>query len=186
MLFRSSQMGPAEPASEPAPAAPAPTPAPAQPAPAAPQMDMSQMQGMPQMGMPQMDMSQMQMMPQMGMPQMQMMPQMMPQMGMPQMQPNMSIQPAQFQNFAGDFNPMQPQENIDLIKDVPLEVTVELGRTAKSISDILDFAPGTIIELDKIAGEPIDVLVNGKFVAKGEVVVIEESFGVRVTEIIKQ
>ncbi len=184
--FLDSQMGPAEPASEPAPAAPAPTPAPAQPAPAAPQMDMSQMQGMPQMGMPQMDMSQMQMMPQMGMPQMQMMPQMMPQMGMPQMQPNMSIQPAQFQNFAGDFNPMQPQENIDLIKDVPLEVTVELGRTAKSISDILDFAPGTIIELDKIAGEPIDVLVNGKFVAKGEVVVIEESFGVRVTEIIKQ
>ena len=152
--------------------APAPEPA---PAPAAPQMDMNQMQA----GMPQMDMSQMQM----GMPQMQMgMPQMMPQM---QMQPNMSIQPAQFQNFAGAFNPMQPQENIDLIKDVPLEVTVELGRTAKSISDILDFAPGTIIELDKIAGEPIDVLVNGKFVAKGEVVVIEESFGVRVTEIIK-
>ena len=101
------------------------------------------------------------------------------------MPPNMNIQPAQFQNFAGGFNPMQPQENIDLIKDVPLEVTVELGRTAKSISDILDFAPGTIIELDKIAGEPIDVLVNGKFVAKGEVVVIEESFGVRVTEIIK-
>jgi len=133
--------------------------------------------GMPQMGMPQMQMGMPQMMPQMQMG--------MPQMGMPQMQPNMSIQPAQFQNFAGGFNPNQPQENIDLIKDVPLEVTVELGRTAKSISDILDFAPGTIIELDKIAGEPIDVLVNGKFVAKGEVVVIEESFGVRVTEIIK-
>ena len=116
---------------------------------------------------------------QMGMPQ--------TQMGMPQMamQPNMNIQPAQFQSFTNDFNPMQSQENISLIKDVPLEVTVELGRTSKSISDILDFAPGTIIELDKIAGEPIDVLVNGKFVAKGEVVVIEESFGVRVTEIIK-
>ncbi|MBD5458926.1 MAG: flagellar motor switch phosphatase FliY [Lachnospiraceae bacterium] len=176
--FLGAQMGGSEPVQE----APAPTPAPA-PAQAAsqamPQMDMSQMQA----GMPQMDMSQMQMgMPQM-MPQMQMgMPQMMPQM---QMQPNMSIQPAQFQNFTGDFNPMQPQENIELIKDVPLEVTVELGRTSKSISDILDFAPGTIIELDKIAGEPIDVLVNGKFVAKGEVVVIEESFGVRVTEIIK-
>ena len=70
-------------------------------------------------------------------------------------------------------------------KDVPLEVTVELGRTAKPISDILDFAPGTIIELDKVAGEPVDVLVNGKFVAKGEVVVIEESFGVRVTEIVQ-
>ena len=139
------------------------------------QMGMPQM-GMPQMGMPQMDMSQMGM-PQMGMPQMQMMPQM--------MQPNMNVQPVQFQSFAGAFNPMQPQENIDLIKDVPLEVTVELGRTSKSISEILDFAPGTIIELDKIAGEPIDVLVNGKFVAKGEVVVIEESFGIRVTEIIK-
>ncbi|MCM1174729.1 MAG: flagellar motor switch phosphatase FliY [Blautia sp.] len=198
--FLGSQLG------EDVPAAAEPAPAPA-PAPAAPQMDMSQTQaGMPQMGMPQMDMSQMQAgMPQMGMPQMDMsqmqmgmpqmgMPQMqmgMPQMGMPQMmpqmqmQPNMSIQPAQFQNFAGGFNPMQPQENIDLIKDVPLEVTVELGRTSKSISDILDFAPGTIIELDKIAGEPIDVLVNGKFVAKGEVVVIEESFGVRVTEIVK-
>ena len=62
---------------------------------------------------------------------------------------------------------------------------VELGRTSKSIHDILDFAPGTIIELNKIAGEPIDVLVNGKYVAKGEVVVIEESFGVRITEIIK-
>lgn len=194
--FLGAQFGEEAPTQE----APAPAPAPSStPAPSAPQMDMSQMQtGMPQMdmsqmqmGMPQMDMSQMQMgmpqmMPQMGMPQMQMgMPQMMPQMGMPQMQPNMSIQPAQFQNFTGTFNPNQPQENIDLIKDVPLEVTVELGRTSKSISDILDFAPGTIIELDKIAGEPIDVLVNGKFVAKGEVVVIEESFGVRVTEIIK-
>lgn len=135
------------------------------PQPAAPQMGMSQ-QSAPQMGMPQMNMGQM------GMPQM-------------NMQPNMNIQPAQFQNFSGDVNTMVSQENIGLIKDVPLEVTVELGRTTKSISEILDFAPGTIIELDKIAGEPIDVLVNGKFVAKGEVVVIEESFGVRVTEIIK-
>ena len=174
--FINSQSGGETPASAPEPT---PTPAPQMAAPtptAAPQMDMSQM-GMGQMGMPQM---------QMGMPQMQMgMPQM--QMGMPQMQmqPNMNIQPAQFQSFTNDFNPMQSQENISLIKDVPLEVTVELGRTSKSISDILDFAPGTIIELDKIAGEPIDVLVNGKFVAKGEVVVIEESFGVRVTEIIK-
>lgn len=99
---------------------------------------------------------------------------------------DINIQPAQFQNFA----PMQnlggvAPENIDLIMDVPLEVTVELGRTSKSIKEILDFSPGTIIELDKLAGEPVDVLVNGKFVAKGEVVVIEESFGIRVTEIIK-
>ena len=98
-----------------------------------------------------------------------------------------NIQPAQFQNFAQapQLDGIAP-ENIDLIMDVPLEVTVELGRTSTSIKDILDFAPGTIIELDKLAGEPIDVLVNGKFVAKGEVVVIEESFGIRVTEIIKE
>lgn len=118
------------------------------------------------------------------MPQMQQaMPQM--QMQMPQMQ-QANIQPAQFQAFNTQMpQQMASQENIGLIMDVPLEVTVELGRTKKSIAEILDFTPGTIIELDKIAGEPIDVLVNGKFVAKGEVVVIEESFGIRVTEIIK-
>ncbi|NBJ93504.1 flagellar motor switch phosphatase FliY [Parablautia muri] len=106
-------------------------------------------------------------------------------MGYPQM--NMqgaNVQTAQFQNFNNNMGVMPAQENIGLIKDVPLDVTVELGRAKKSISEILDFAPGTIIELDRIAGEPIDVLVNGKFVAKGEVVVIEESFGIRVTEII--
>ena len=100
-------------------------------------------------------------------------------------QQQVNVQPAQFQPFSGSYQaPYQP-ENIDLIMDVPLEVTVELGRTHKSIQDILDFAPGTIIELNKIAGEPIDVLVNGKYVAKGEVVVIEESFGIRITEIMK-
>ncbi len=153
-------------------------------------MDMSQM-GMNQMGMNQMGnmngmnpmgnspmgmngMNQMGNMNGMGM---------MNQMGMPGQ--NVNVQPAQFQSFSNDQMGMTGQENIGLIKDVPLEVTVELGRTTKSISDILDFSPGTIIELDRIAGEPIDVLVNGKFVAKGEVVVIEESFGVRITEIIK-
>ena len=121
-------------------------------------------------------------------------PQMQPQMQMPTGQPmyamppmDYNIQPAQFQSFMQppDLSGIAP-ENIDLIMDVPLEVTVELGRTSKSIKEILDFSPGTIIELDKLAGEPIDVLVNGKFVAKGEVVVIEESFGIRVTEIIKE
>jgi len=209
--FINTQMGGVEPEPEPAPAQAAPPP-PAQPMgmgdpsagmngmnmgqPGA--MDMNQMgmnqMGMGQMGMPQMGMGQMGMpqmgMGQMGMPQMGMgqmgMPQMgMGQMGMPQMgMPNVNIQPAQFQNFSGDMSGGAGQENIGLIMDVPLEVTVELGRTNKSISEILNFAPGTIIELDRIAGEPIDVLVNGKFVAKGEVVVIEESFGVRVTEII--
>lgn len=100
-------------------------------------------------------------------------------------QQNVNVQPAAFQPFATDLSAISQQENIDLIKDVPLEVTVELGRTSKSIKDILEFAPGTIVELNKIAGEPIDILVNGKYVAKGEVVVIEESFGVRITEIIK-
>ena len=132
--------------------------------------------GMNPMGMP-MNMNGMGMNPQMGTPMMGMNPQMNMQ--------NVNIQPAQFQSFSGDGRGIQGQENIGLIMDVPLEVTVELGRTTKSISEILNFAPGTIIELDRIAGEPIDVLVNGKFVAKGEVVVIEESFGVRVTEIIK-
>ena len=66
-----------------------------------------------------------------------------------------------------------------------MEVTVELGRANKSIKEILDFSPGTIIELNKLAGEPVDVLVNGKFVAKGEVVVIEENFGIRIVEISK-
>ena len=160
--FMSNQLGMGESAQEAVPVpepAPAPTPAPA------PEQSMMQ-----QAAPPQMDMSQMAM----------------PQMGMPQMNmQNMNVQPAQFQNFSADYSGILSNENIGLIMDVPLEVTVELGRTSKSISEILDFAPGTIIELDKIAGEPIDVLVNGKFVAKGEVVVIEESFGIRVTEIIK-
>ncbi len=150
-----------------------------------PNGDMSQGQmGMNMMGMnPQM----MGMNPQMmGMnPQMMgMNPQMMGMSQQTNMQ-NVNIQPAQFQNFSADGRGIMGQENIGLIMDVPLEVTVELGRTTKSISEILNFGPGTVIELDRIAGEPIDVLVNGKFVAKGEVVVIEESFGIRVTEIIK-
>ena len=178
------------PAPEPTPSpAPAPAPAPApytppqveMPAPQ-PDMQMGAASGM-QMGMPMMNGMQM------GMPMMNGMQMGMPMMNGMQMQPqmnmqNMNIQPAQFQNFSGN-TAMAGDENIGLIRDVPLEVTVELGRTKKSIAEILDFAPGTIIELDKIAGEPIDVLVNGKFVARGEVVVIEESFGVRVTEIVK-
>ena len=99
--------------------------------------------------------------------------------------PNVNVQSAQFQTFNTGVSPLMQEENIDLVLDVPLEVTVELGRTNKSIKEILDFSPGTIIELDKLAGEPVDVLVNGKFVAKGEVVVIEENFGIRLVEISK-
>mgnify|MGYP000825167600 CR=1 FL=1 len=148
-------------------------------------MGMPQMNGMNQMGMNGMPQMGMQQMGNMGMQQMNGMGMMnqMGNMGMPQQ--NVNVQPAQFQSFSNDSMGLSGQENIGLIKDVPLEVTVELGRTTKSISEILEFSPGTIIELDRIAGEPIDVLVNGKFVAKGEVVVIEESFGVRITEIIK-
>ena len=96
-----------------------------------------------------------------------------------------NVAPAQFQAFDNTINPLMQQENIGLIMDVPLEVTVELGRTNKTIKEILDFSPGTIIELNKLAGEAIDLLVNGKYVAKGEVVVIEDNFGIRITEIIK-
>ena len=152
---------------------PTPQPAPQQTMQSQPMMDQGMMgqamQGQPMMGQP------MQGQPMMGQ---QMMSQ--PMMGQP-----VNVQPAQFQPFMGDLSAAFQKENIDLIMDVPLEVTVELGRTSKSIQEILDFAPGTIIELNKIAGEPIDVLVNGKYLAKGEVVVIEESFGVRITEIIK-
>ncbi|MBS5932870.1 MAG: flagellar motor switch phosphatase FliY [Clostridiales bacterium] len=113
------------------------------------------------------------------------MPYTQPAMGQMMPMQDVNVQPAQFQAFNNIAAQLPGQENIDLIMDVPLEVTVELGRTNKSIKEILDFTPGTIIELNKLAGEPIDVLVNGKFVAKGEVVVIEECFGIRVTEIVK-
>lgn len=152
------------PAPEPAPQPAAPAP---QPAPAMPQAAPAQ-QPMMDPGMMQQPMAQQ--------------PMMMPQQPMMQ---GVNVQPAQFQPFNAGVSPLMQQENIDLIMDVPLEVTVELGRSNKSIKEILDFAPGTIIELNKLAGEPVDVLVNGKFVAKGEVVVIEENFGIRIVEITK-
>ena len=104
-----------------------------------------------------------------------------PAMGMSQPPPN--VQPVQFANlqspsFSGE------QGNIGLLMDVFMELTVELGRTKKLIREILGIGEGTIIELDKLAGEPVDILVNHKLIAKGEVVVIDENFGVRVTEIV--
>lgn len=159
--------------------APAPQPAPASVQPAQPQAA-PQMAPQPMMQQPMMQQPMMQQ-PMMRQPMMQqpMMQQPMMPMG------DVNVQQAQFQPFMPGISPLEQQENIDLIMDVPLEVTVELGRTNKSIKEILEFSPGTIIELNKLAGEPIDVLVNGKFVAKGEVVVIEESFGIRVTEIVR-
>ncbi|MDR3115601.1 MAG: flagellar motor switch protein FliN [Treponema sp.] len=97
-------------------------------------------------------------------------------------------QPAQVQSvqFPGltPHPTAQEQGNISLIMDVFMEMTVELGRTKKLIKEILEMGEGTIIELDKLAGEPVDILVNHKLIAKGEVVVIDENFGVRVTEIV--
>lgn len=96
---------------------------------------------------------------------------------------NVSVQPAQFAPLIQGTVPIN-DTNIGLILDVPLQVTVELGRTKKLIRDILELASGSIIELDKLAGEPVDVMVNGKLLAKGEVVVIDENFGVRITDIV--
>ncbi len=149
----------------------------------APMGGMQQMGGaMPNMGMPQMG----------GMPNMAMgggMPMGGMGMGMPQnMGVNMgmnvpNVQQLQYPNLQTGLNAGE-QGNISLIMDVYMEMTVELGRTKKTIKDILGMGEGTIIELDKLAGEPVDILVNHKKIAKGEVVVIDENFGVRVTEIL--
>jgi flagellar motor switch protein FliN/FliY len=95
-----------------------------------------------------------------------------------------NVQSVQFPNLMSPMVTSQEQANIGLIMDVYMEMTVELGRTRKLIKEILSMGEGTIIELDKLAGEPVDILVNHKLIAKGEVVVIDENFGVRVTEIV--
>lgn len=97
--------------------------------------------------------------------------------------PNVPVQPAQFSPLTQSAVPVN-DGNIGLILDVPLQVTVELGRTKKLIKDVLELSTGSVIELDRLAGEPVDILVNGKLLAKGEVVVIDENFGVRVTDIV--
>lgn len=106
-------------------------------------------------------------------------------MAKPQAQPqsNVPVQPVQFAPLKPSGIPVI-DPNIALIMDVPLQVTVELGRTRKLIREILELSPGSVVELDKLAGEPVDILVNGKLIAKGEVVVIDENFGVRVTDIV--
>lgn len=98
-------------------------------------------------------------------------------------QPSVNVRPAQFQSFDTSVSALEAQ-NIGLLMDVPLKITVELGRTNRKIKEILEFGQGSIIELDKLSGEPVDILVNGKNIASGEVVVIDESFGVRITDII--
>jgi flagellar motor switch protein FliN/FliY len=99
------------------------------------------------------------------------------------MSPGVNVQPVQYPSLSAQIGPRE-QGNIGLLMDVLMEMTVELGRTRKPIKEILSMGEGTIIELDKLAGEPVDILVNNKLIAKGEVVVIDENFGVRVTEIV--
>ncbi|WP_312115270.1 flagellar motor switch phosphatase FliY [Brevibacillus reuszeri] len=97
-----------------------------------------------------------------------------------------NVKPAQFSPLGGAPMYTGDEQNLNLLLDIPLQVTVELGRTKKLIRDILDLSAGSIIQLDKLAGEHVDILVNNKLIAKGEVVVIDENFGVRVTDIISQ
>ncbi|MCC3645704.1 flagellar motor switch phosphatase FliY [Cytobacillus oceanisediminis] len=99
-------------------------------------------------------------------------------------QPN--VQPAAFSSFEPYHMQETETKNLDMLLDIPLQVTVELGRTKRSVKEILELSSGSIIELDKLAGEPVDILVNNRLIAQGEVVVIDENFGVRVTDIISQ
>ncbi|MCM3441089.1 flagellar motor switch phosphatase FliY [Metabacillus halosaccharovorans] len=101
-------------------------------------------------------------------------------------QPSVNVKPAEFASFEQVSYQQQGMQNLDMLLDIPLKVTVELGRTKRSVKEILELSSGSIIELDKLAGEHVDILVNNKIVAKGEVVVIDENFGVRVTDIISQ
>ncbi|MFB1081101.1 flagellar motor switch phosphatase FliY [Jeotgalibacillus sp. JSM ZJ347] len=96
------------------------------------------------------------------------------------------VQPAQFSQFDSPGLSAGESRNLNLLLDIPLQVTVELGRTKRSVQEILELTSGSIIELDKLAGEPVDILVNNRLIAKGEVVVIEENFGVRLTDIISK
>jgi len=141
---------------------------------------------------------QMQGMPDASMMQMQMMQQMMQQMQMMQQQleekqkaaePKLiNVQPVTRQNLNQDNGVVlqeEQEENMELIMGVPLEISVEIGRTKKLVKDILDFTKGSLVVLDKLAGEQVDLFVNGQCIAKGDVVVVEDNFGIRITEIMK-
>lgn len=186
-LMGSSQEAPPPPAPEPPaaaappPAAAAPPPPAMAPAPAAPAPPPA-MAPQPQM-MPQQPVMQPQMMPQQPMMQQPMMMAPPPMYGQSHIATGVPAAQAQFMPLS--TTPVQVNEaNIGLILDVPLQVTVELGRAKKTIKEILELSSGSIVELDKLAGEPVDIFVNGKFLAKGEVVVIDENFGVRITDIV--
>jgi flagellar motor switch protein FliN/FliY len=102
-----------------------------------------------------------------------------------QAQPIQQVQTAQ-------FSPLGPEQvvsrghGIDLIRDVPLKISVELGRASLTVREVLALGAGSVVELDRLAGEPVDVLVNDRLIARGEVVIVDESFGVRITDLIRQ
>nr|WP_302134198.1 flagellar motor switch protein FliN [uncultured Schaedlerella sp.] len=193
-----------EPAPVPAPAAPAPQPAPA--APAAPGMPATQpvdmgaanmMQGTAGMA-PAPQMMQAAVSPDVAMMQMQMMQQMMQQMQQmmekaaekpaPAEPKMIHVQSPQQQKLKADNGIVLEgvqEENMELIMSVPLEISVEIGRTRKLVKDILDFTKGSLVVLDKLAGEQVDLFVNGQCIARGDVVVVEDNFGIRITEIMK-
>lgn len=104
----------------------------------------------------------------------------------PIQQSQMNVQQAQFVDFEQANLKQTEARNLNMLMDIPLQVTVELGRTKRSVKEILELVSGSIIELDKLAGEPVDVLVNSRLIAKGEVVVIDENFGVRITDILSK
>lgn len=95
-----------------------------------------------------------------------------------------TVRPLQFGQLEGSTAPSGAPASIDLLKDVPLAVTAELGRTKMLVKEILKLGVGSVVELDKLTGEPVDILVNGKVIARGEVVAIDENFGVRITEVV--
>ncbi|PIC88210.1 flagellar motor switch phosphatase FliY [Sporosarcina sp. P20a] len=103
-----------------------------------------------------------------------------------QTQAPVHVQQAEFASFQAPTLNKEESNNLNLLLDIPLQVTVELGRTKRSVKEILEMSGGSIIELDKLAGEPVDILVNNRYIAKGEVVVIDENFGVRITDILSQ
>ncbi len=174
-----------EPAPAPAPAAPAPAPAaaPVQPAPvpAAPAAAPVQAAASPEVA--QMMQMQMQMMQQM---MQQMMTMQQPQKKEPPTPKTINVQPTVQKNLHQDtVLDDEQEENMELIMGVPLDISVEIGRTQKRVRDILEFTKGSLIVLDKLAGEQVDLFVNGRCIAKGDVVVVEDNFGIRITEIMK-
>ncbi len=174
-----------EPAPAPAPAAPAPAPAaaPIQPAPvpAAPAAAPVQAAASPEVA--QMMQMQMQMMQQM---MQQMMTMQQPQKKEAPAPKTINVQPTVQKNLHQDtVLDDEQEENMELIMGVPLDISVEIGRTQKRVRDILEFTKGSLIVLDKLAGEQVDLFVNGRCIAKGDVVVVEDNFGIRITEIMK-